>query len=779
MDMGNGKGQGRAGVVWAANAKVAGAWMAAAIAVQAWATDRGVATFSTSWDVGLGNAVFVVGGPPELGGWNPARAIRLKWNEGNHWLANVEVPTGVDVFYKFICKPADAQGYCDAARVVWAAGSNEWVRLDADGPGGGKSVRYSSGLKNVGLHYADGAGWKSLPMADAGEGLAPGERLYRLDGVSRKGQPMEFVFFGTDAWGAQVWDKPAAVAGGEPQPNYSTPADAIWVRNGQVYTYAPSAQVEAGTVVTTRVASSVSGISSRRVRIYLPRGYGQNVGKRYPVVYMHDGQAVFQPGNEYGCWNAERNAEREIGQGRMRECLIVAVDNVGQERIWEYLPPMDSLAWMSGRAAAYAAYLVGDVKALVDARYRTLPAREHTAVLGSSMGGLVSAYAAFETDSFGHAGAMSPAFSHSPRYSASLKARPKQDVRFYLDWGTNEDDGYGGDYWNAPASVYDAFVGAGCALHKDLEMQVGCGHAHNEWAWDQRLPHALRFLMDIRAEAAGTPDEEPSPWKEWEWAAGATSGFFEAFRAAHANLRMADPAWGLWAHGGETAVATREFAQALPAGSSFEFRMQNNWIRSGGAVGWALENAGGETLLEMVFAGGESTYRIRDAAGERATALPWTDAGHAVRVEALADGAYRLSVAGQVFAGRLDSSADPAVRRVAFWNADAGAGEEYNVYFGEFAIHRDGQTSWGPPTGASPAAPTFTMQPADVGGGISLRWSSEAGQRFVLEKSVDLRAGFAAVAGGEIEATPPANTYVDPDVDSTPGPRFYRLRLAR
>jgi predicted alpha/beta superfamily hydrolase len=257
------------------------------------------------------------------------------------------------------------------------------------------------------------------------------------------------------------------------------------------------------------IESDDAAIPSREVRIWLPPGY-EDGEARYPVIYFHDGQNVFRPGGPFGCWFAEDAAAEEIKAGRMREAIIVAVPNNeadgGKQRMTEYQPPDDvnprDPSRGKGICDRYAEFLVGRVKTAIDAKYRTLPDRENTAVAGSSMGGLVSLWLGLNTDAFGAVGVFSPAFWTSPNFTKAMMEGTKKDgLRIYMDMGTREKGNLTGDYWSDALSVREALLGQGYVEEEDLLWNPGEGDEHNERAWAKRLPVALRFLIPKEKQA--------------------------------------------------------------------------------------------------------------------------------------------------------------------------------------------------------------------------------------------------------------------------------------
>ena len=244
--------------------------------------------------------------------------------------------------------------------------------------------------------------------------------------------------------------------------------------------------------------SPLKEFPGRMIRVWLPPGYedGQD---RYPVIYCHDGQNIFDPGGPFGSWSADKVAEEEMRSGRVRPAILVGIDNTS-DRVREYLPPPDVVPkgrpaeGETGRADLYARFLLEVVKPYVDRTYRTLSERENTLVLGSSMGGVVSHYLLeSHGNSFSAAGVFSPAYWASPKFFAESLRKPKPDGRIYLDMGTRE----GRSYWPDVIRIYQHWVRGGAVILGDLWFQPGICAEHNEKAWKDRLPTALQFLLPL------------------------------------------------------------------------------------------------------------------------------------------------------------------------------------------------------------------------------------------------------------------------------------------
>jgi predicted alpha/beta superfamily hydrolase len=468
-------------------------------------TDHGkqVVSFTRTTNTGFGLELFVVGNHTNVGTWNPVLARKLRWTSGNVWTGQIAVDADVDLEYKFVTRTNSAGNYCDAGNVIWMSGPNLATNIPAmpDAPYSSKEVYYYSGWTNAYFWYQSGlnTNWYVKEMAQVGPGRTGGEFLYHADGIGNPGERLTFTIQSRYP-GVTNWDQSPATGG-----DYVTPLDTFVLQDGNVYNYWPPASVSVSRVVSTNVTSSYDPpINSREVRIYLPRGYDENTWKRYPVLYMHDGTNVFQPGGDYGCWNAETNADYAISLGLMREAIIVAVDN-STNRSLEFHPPGDTYNGNPGIAGQYGNYLIHDVRGMVNDNYRTLTNVSDTAVMGSSFGGLVSLYLGLESNAFSKIGSMSTAPYSATNFLGRLVTNNTHGQRIYIDMGSAEPS-----IWTYHWQLYDIFMDDGYVVNHDLMSVIGCGAPHNEGAWDQRLPDAFSYLMNIGDEPnLLTQDENP------------------------------------------------------------------------------------------------------------------------------------------------------------------------------------------------------------------------------------------------------------------------------
>jgi predicted alpha/beta superfamily hydrolase len=228
----------------------------------------------------------------------------------------------------------------------------------------------------------------------------------------------------------------------------------------------------------------------RDITVYLPSSYAKN-DRPYPVIYMHDGQNLFDPSTSFaGEWGVDEALARASRRGR--RTIVVGIPNMGIERIREYSPFVDAKNG-GGLGDVYVAFLLNTLKPMIDRLYRTAPEVENTGLVGSSLGGLISLYAFFrQPASFGFVGAMSPAlWFGGGAIFPYVREAPYVRGRIYLDVGTREGEG---TLANA-RMMRDVLIEKGYRLDHELSWVEEKGGMHNEAAWGRRLRQALPFLL--------------------------------------------------------------------------------------------------------------------------------------------------------------------------------------------------------------------------------------------------------------------------------------------
>jgi predicted alpha/beta superfamily hydrolase len=240
----------------------------------------------------------------------------------------------------------------------------------------------------------------------------------------------------------------------------------------------------------------------RGLTVYLPPGYEENAEPRYPVLYLQDGQNLFDPVRAFGGqpWCVAETATALIEAGRIQPLIIVGIDHMGNERANEYTPTHDRQRG-GGGADRYGTFLVTEVKPLIDAAYRTRSDPPNTGIGGSSLGGLVSLYLALTLPHvFGKAVVMSPSVWWDRRAILRDVRRATARPKLWVDMGTAESRGAG----SARRVLEDArllkagLVKAGWVEGANLHYEEIEGGTHSERAWGDRFGSVLEWLFPMQ-----------------------------------------------------------------------------------------------------------------------------------------------------------------------------------------------------------------------------------------------------------------------------------------
>ncbi|RKG99784.1 carbohydrate esterase [Corallococcus sp. CA053C] len=239
-------------------------------------------------------------------------------------------------------------------------------------------------------------------------------------------------------------------------------------------------------------------LKPRDVIVWLPPGYDAAPTRRYPVLYMHDGQNLMDVVTSFaGEWNVDETAQTLVTNGQVEPLIIVGVYNTS-DRIAEYTPvPFPPEYPNAGRADAYGQFLINDLKPRIDTEFRTKAGPESTGLAGSSLGGLVSLSLGLKhPEVFGRLGVVSPSVWWADRDIVktveALSTKPA--LRIWEDIGDSEGSGSQAETVADANALRDALVAKGWVLDSDLKYTVVAGGKHNEPSWSARFGDILRFL---------------------------------------------------------------------------------------------------------------------------------------------------------------------------------------------------------------------------------------------------------------------------------------------
>ncbi|MDZ4822889.1 MAG: alpha/beta hydrolase-fold protein [Flavobacteriales bacterium] len=229
---------------------------------------------------------------------------------------------------------------------------------------------------------------------------------------------------------------------------------------------------------------------TRRIWIYLPDDYFDS-NNDYEVLYMHDGQNVFDAATSFsGEWEVDETMTETL-QGCATNAIIVGIDNGGVNRIDEYSPWVNVEYSEGGEGIQFAMWMVETLKPFIDENFRTKPEREFTATAGSSLGALIAMYLITEhNDVFSKAGIFSPAFWFNEEIFDFVENNPPaNDSKIYFVCGDEESTGMVPDM----QQMYNIANNAGFG---DLQYVVVPGGQHNEYYWSLYFPDSFPFLFD-------------------------------------------------------------------------------------------------------------------------------------------------------------------------------------------------------------------------------------------------------------------------------------------
>ena len=447
-----------------------------------------------------GESVFVVGSLPELGSWDPRYAVKLQRRDFPTWRVRIALPADREFSYAFVVRQHGAGELGDPANATYISGL---FSANTSSPSVSARQNFSfhnaivveSTLNNPTLYVRNRGSFETytaLQMEDIGNGLEPGSVKWAAFDHPVTSGGVEFYL--RDDAGNSVPESG----------RFSTALNSVYIRDSQLFgEVPPNTASDPVLLPSTSVTSTILG-EDRTIRVLLPRNYGLTPGKRYPVLYMHDGQGLYGSGRK---WLVDTTVPDLINKGVIREIIVVGIYNAGTEsRFRDYVPDGDASANGPGAASQYTAFIRDELMPMINAQYMTLTGPKTTGTAGSSLGAIASIYQGWEyPELFGRVGAFSGAWPFSPNFNQRLNeaATGLEDLRLYIDSG---DAGVGSDYFSLTASVRDTLLARdeelpGFAIEGNLQYRVGFGDEHDEYAWARRLPGALAYLYP--ADEAG------------------------------------------------------------------------------------------------------------------------------------------------------------------------------------------------------------------------------------------------------------------------------------
>jgi len=301
----------------------------------------------------------------------------------------------------------------------------------------------------------------------------------------------------TDARGEELKDRALKVAA----PGAVDVAVASWRDGGKTV---PNRLTVAGELRLHKKFHSNVLNNERTLVVYLPPDYDKNTSQKYPVLYMQDGQNLFDEATSYAGveWKMDETAQQLISSKTIAPLIIVGIYNGGAERTDEFTPPTMASGGNKGRGDLYAKFVVDEVKPFIDKTYRTQADRAHTAIGGGSMGGLIALHIAKQApQTFGAMALMSPwlRIGEKNLLESDLGAAAwAKDMRVYLEMGSEGGALYPGKDPLADAQALEKLLKSVGVEHIYNEVP---GLEHNEAGWSTRVETMLKWLYAAAAPA--------------------------------------------------------------------------------------------------------------------------------------------------------------------------------------------------------------------------------------------------------------------------------------
>ncbi|WP_052447253.1 alpha/beta hydrolase [Clostridium polynesiense] len=246
----------------------------------------------------------------------------------------------------------------------------------------------------------------------------------------------------------------------------------------------------------------------RDILIYLPKSYEDSKENKYGVIYIHDGMEAFFPGFSVSGYSMGiiDAMEELFNKGLSEEYLIVGISNtydrINELSYFDYSFPKLQ-ADIEGKGEKYEKLIIDEIMPFINEKYRTLSDREHTVMIGASMGGLMTFNLAFRNPhKISRIAAVSPSFWVGDNITAELLkgSYDMKSFKIWLDFGENE-----GDFMSRPIKeIGKELVNKGYSYERDFVIYSDNGASHSERFWNGRMKYILGYLLDFPQDVPGT-----------------------------------------------------------------------------------------------------------------------------------------------------------------------------------------------------------------------------------------------------------------------------------
>lgn len=437
-----------------------------------------VVEISISQETQFGQSVFVSADHPAFGDGDVTKAVKLSPHNYPVWSIATELPPNLNLEFEYYIRSDAADSLPDGNNGNLVSSESISSESETQSPQKIRVLSESTATAGEVRITSNGTQITTITMEKE---VINSETFFKAEIPATHRN--EGHFFEVFIDGAAVLENTS------PIPAHAT---STTIQNGQAFLYTPpTTDFDPSEPRRETFQFELTGFPSRQIKVLLPRGYDQNIDKRYPVIYMQDGQNVFSPGGTFGSWDADITINNMIAHGELPEVITVAIDNTN-ERFAEYTPEYGAIGPTQGRGGEFLGTIINELVPKINNDYRTLTGPENTIHVGSSLGGLLGFFAAVNRDeAFGTVIAMSPSFQIGTDDNLSLTEEPVDSwARIYLDSGTG---GASNDGYVNTITVRDSMIENGHVFGIDFIHQVGLTQQHNEAAWRSRLPNALRW----------------------------------------------------------------------------------------------------------------------------------------------------------------------------------------------------------------------------------------------------------------------------------------------